>query len=77
LDNYSASSSTPNASIASSILRRRGATGDTYAGYYGEKSNDRIDADEYQMLAERGIRPPGRPPGRLSSTFGFISLFDF
>ena len=45
--------------------------GDTYAGYYGERSNDQIDVDEYQMLAERGIRPPGRPPGRLSSTFGY------
>lgn len=27
--------------------------------------------DEYQALAEQGFRPPGRPPGRLTSTFGY------
>lgn len=52
-------------------VRRRPSGRDTYAGYYGEKSNDRIDVEEYQMLAEQGYRPPGRPPGRLASTFGY------
>uniref|UniRef100_A0A158R694 SMB domain-containing protein n=1 Tax=Syphacia muris TaxID=451379 RepID=A0A158R694_9BILA len=56
---------------SNSNIRRRPNGRDTYAGYYGEKSNDRIDVEEYQMLAERGYRPPGRPPGRLASTFGY------
>lgn len=61
------------ASSPASSIRRRPSGRDTYAGYYGEKSNDRIDVEEYQMLAEQGYRPPGRPPGRLASTFGYGS----
>lgn len=52
----------------------RRSTGNTYAGYYGENSNDRIDVEEYQMLAEQGYRPPGRPPGRLTSSYGYLSF---
>lgn len=52
-------------------IRRRATGGDVYAGYYGEKSNDLISVEEYQMLAVQGYRPPGRPPGRLASSFGY------
>ncbi|VDK42531.1 unnamed protein product [Anisakis simplex] len=64
-------SGTPTICANGPTAATRRSTGNTYAGYYGENSNDRIDVEEYQMLAEQGYRPPGRPPGRLTSSFGY------
>ncbi|KHN88716.1 Nucleosome-remodeling factor subunit [Toxocara canis] len=64
-------SGTPTICASGPSVSTRRSTGNTYAGYYGENSNDRIDVEEYQMLAEQGYRPPGRPPGRLTSSYGY------
>uniref|UniRef100_F1KPU6 Nucleosome-remodeling factor subunit NURF301-like protein n=1 Tax=Ascaris suum TaxID=6253 RepID=F1KPU6_ASCSU len=64
-------SGTPAVCTSGPSSSARRSTGNTYAGYYGENSNDRIDVEEYQMLAEQGYRPPGRPPGRLTSSYGY------
>ncbi|CAI4232189.1 unnamed protein product [Auanema sp. JU1783] len=39
----------------------------TDQGYYGENAS----VDEYTQMADQGIRPPGRPPARVTQAYGY------